>query len=118
MPRGDRTGPMGQGPRTGRGLGYCSGSETPGYANSGPGLGFGMGGGGGRGMGGGRGRRNMFFATGLPGWLRFGPFGAPSHTPDPAAEKQALKNQADALQSQLDLIRKRLEDIEAGPSEN
>ncbi|NPA39927.1 MAG: DUF5320 domain-containing protein, partial [Thermodesulfobacteria bacterium] len=25
MPWGDRTGPLGMGPRTGRGLGYCSG---------------------------------------------------------------------------------------------
>jgi len=25
MPSGDRTGPAGQGPRTGRGLGYCNG---------------------------------------------------------------------------------------------
>ncbi|HHY81012.1 MAG TPA: DUF5320 domain-containing protein, partial [Thermoanaerobacter sp.] len=30
MPRGDGTGPMGLGPRTGRGLGYCSGYNVPG----------------------------------------------------------------------------------------
>jgi len=29
-------------------------------------------------------------------------------------EKEALKNQAESLQSELDLIRKRLEDIEEG----
>ncbi|MBN1540207.1 MAG: DUF5320 domain-containing protein [Candidatus Thermoplasmatota archaeon] len=33
MPRGDRTGPWGQGPLTGRGAGYCSGSGAPGYRN-------------------------------------------------------------------------------------
>ncbi len=33
MPRGDGTGPAGQGSQTGRGAGYCSGSDTPGYAN-------------------------------------------------------------------------------------
>ncbi|MDD3800944.1 MAG: DUF5320 domain-containing protein [Desulfuromonas sp.] len=33
MPRGDRTGPQGMGSRTGRGLGYCSGSNAPGYAS-------------------------------------------------------------------------------------
>ncbi|MFW5690579.1 MAG: DUF5320 domain-containing protein [Planctomycetota bacterium] len=38
MPAGDRTGPMGQGPMTGRGAGFCAGSGVPGYANR-PGLG-------------------------------------------------------------------------------
>lgn len=43
MPRGDGTGPMGYGPMTGRGLGYCSGSEVPGYATGwGPGFGRGF----------------------------------------------------------------------------
>ncbi|MFN2267242.1 MAG: DUF5320 domain-containing protein, partial [Desulfonatronovibrio sp.] len=31
MPGGDRTGPLGQGPRTGRAQGFCSGSKTPGF---------------------------------------------------------------------------------------
>jgi len=35
MPRGDRTGPRGKGPKTGRGLGYCSGSKSPGYSQEG-----------------------------------------------------------------------------------
>lgn len=57
MPGGDRTGPWGRGPRTGRALGYCSGNEVPGYAHPdgarwpmrtarggrGPGFGRGMG---------------------------------------------------------------------------
>jgi len=33
MPRGDRTGPSGQGPMTGRGAGLCGGYATPGFAN-------------------------------------------------------------------------------------
>ncbi len=33
MPRGDRTGPEGLGPLTGRAAGYCSGSGKPGYAS-------------------------------------------------------------------------------------
>ncbi|MFO7677006.1 MAG: DUF5320 domain-containing protein [Thermoplasmatota archaeon] len=33
MPRGDRTGPWGLGPRTGRAAGYCEGYNIPGYAN-------------------------------------------------------------------------------------
>lgn len=60
MPAGDRTGPWGMGPRTGRGFGYCSGFQAPGFMYPGPGLGygrgFGFGRGFGRGMGFGRGR--------------------------------------------------------------
>jgi len=58
----------------------------------------------------------MLYATGMPGWMRFGAYGAPYpvpyQKPDPELEKQALKSQADALQSELDLIKKRLSDIE------
>jgi len=54
MPRGDRTGSMGQGPVTGRGLGFCAGFDSPGYTK-GAGGGMGRGYGFGRGMGGGRG---------------------------------------------------------------
>ena len=106
MPGGDGTGPLGEGAMSGRAAGTCAGFGMPGSANPAPGRGFGMGFGrgrgfGGRGGGGGRGWRNMFFATGLPGWMRFG-------------GKQALKTQAEALQSELDFIKKRLEDIEGG----
>ncbi len=38
----------------------------------------------------------MFFATGLPGWMRSG-------------DQQALKTRVEALQSELDFIKKRLE---------
>jgi len=115
MPRGDGTGPMGMGPMSGRGLGYCVGFETPGYANPAPRRGFGVGFGRGRGFGGGgRGRRNMFYATGLPGWMRFGGNAAQYQKADPGFEKQMLKNQADALQSELDVIKKRLSEIESG----
>ena len=119
MPGGDRTGPMGMGAMTGRAVGYCAGSGAPGYANLVPGRGSGMGFGRGRGA---RGWRNMFYATGLPGWMRFGgnaaPHGnpAPYQKPDPEMEKQALENQAEALQSELDLIKKRLGEMEARPT--
>ena len=33
MPAGDKTGPMGQGPRSGRGRGLCSGNSAPGYTD-------------------------------------------------------------------------------------
>lgn len=114
------------GSMTGRGAGYCAGSGMPGYSNSAPGRGFGVGFGGGgsvsgRGFGGGRrGRRNMFYATGLPGWMRYGgnvpEYGYPAsyQEPDPEMEKRSLKSQADALQSEIDFINKRLSEMEAG----
>ena len=45
MPRGDRTGPWGAGPMTGRAAGYCAGYSVPGYMNpvGGYGRGFGRG---------------------------------------------------------------------------
>jgi hypothetical protein len=63
MPGGDRTGPWGLGPRTGRAAGFCAGYGMPGYMNPIPGRGFcGWGGGGfGRGMGWGRGFRHRWF---------------------------------------------------------
>lgn len=121
MPRGDRTGPMGMGAMTGRAAGYCTGYGMPGYANFIPGRGFGMGFGRGRGAwGGGRGWRNMFYATGQPGWMRFGGYPVfygyptPYQKPDPELEKQMLKDQAEALQSELDFIKKRLSEVETG----
>ncbi len=35
MPGGDRTGPWGEGPRTGRKAGFCSGYKMPGFMNRG-----------------------------------------------------------------------------------
>ena len=55
MPRGDQTGPQGQGPMTGRGLGHCIGSDQAGYQYGGPGRGYSPGYGRGIGWGGGRG---------------------------------------------------------------
>jgi len=132
MPGGDRTGPRGMGPMTGRGLGYCAGADAPGYVNPAPGLGLGRGwwGGGGRGRGrggGGRGWRNWYYATGLPGWARYGsppawgygyapawgygPYGQPM--PE-TQETELLKQQAEALKRELDAIAQRLEELEKG----
>jgi hypothetical protein len=98
----------------------------PGYANAFPGGGFGRGFRGGRKVQpvGGvnqRGRRRQFNATGLPGWMRFcrgyPAFGIPAAQyaqPNPEWEKQALKTQADLLQSELDAIKKRLSEIDTG----
>lgn len=111
MPRGDRTGPRGAGPMTGRGAGYCAGYDVPGYANP-----FG-----GRflGRGGGRGWRNMYYATGLPGWYRAGyapawqaPVGSAYPPAAPLDEVTILKQQAQALSDQLAAINQRLKELE------
>ena len=44
MPRGDRTGPMGSGPMTGRRMGHCAGYTGPGFMSPEPGYRFGRGG--------------------------------------------------------------------------
>jgi hypothetical protein len=54
----------------------------------------------------------MFHATGLPGWARFGGYGAPDQNPDPEMEQQLLKRQAEGLQSELEMVRKRLAEVE------
>jgi len=43
MPRGDGTGPNGQGSMTGRGMGFCAGFNAPGFMNGGFGRGRGLG---------------------------------------------------------------------------
>jgi hypothetical protein len=113
---------------TGRTAGYCAGFAMPGYANPIAGRGFGMGFGGGRsfwgrGLGAGRGRRNWYYSTGLPGWMRAGAgypaFGAGSfHVPAAPAftreeEVEALQGQAEWLEEQLGSIRKRIEELSA-----
>ena len=100
MPRGDGTGPMGVGPMSGRGMGFCAGFQAPGYAN--PAYGYRCGGGRGRGF------RNRFFATGQPFGQRFG-----AYVPyEPADQKSFLQNQATALENELKQIRDRLSKIE------
>jgi len=98
MSGGDRTGPLGAGPRSGRGRGFCNGYDQPGFANLSQGyrgwFGFGRG-------GAGRGWRHRYFATGVPGW-------AGTATEQETAE---LKAQADWLKAQLDAIQKRIDEI-------
>jgi len=123
MPGGDRTGPLGMGPMTGRAAGYCAGYPAPGFANLPGGRGFG--GGGGRG---GRGRRNRFYATGLTGWQwaaagmpAFGgaPVAAAAQAepvaPSAAGSKQeldVLRQQAEIMEQQMKQLRERIERLE------
>lgn len=98
MPRGDRTGPNGMGPMTGRAAGFCAGSDRPGYAAGGAG-GFGYGRGGG---GYGRGFRHRFNATGVPFRQGFGGWGA---APYPAAPVQyTLEQELDMRRREVDLM--------------
>jgi len=139
MPGGDRTGPMGMGSMTGRAAGYCAGYPVPGFMNPMGGRGFGGGGwgrgfgGGGWGRGGGRGWRHRYYATGVPGWAGAGwgaaPFwGAPAAgyapwggaaAPTRDVELEALKAQAEYLETSLEEIRKRVQELKAeeAPSE-
>jgi hypothetical protein len=126
MPRGDRTGPAGMGPMSGRAAGYCAGYGVPGYANpmfaAGP-SGAGPWGAGRRGGGGGRGHRHMFWATGMPGWQReavgfpggypFVPQGpAPYYGPTPEEELAGLRNQLKFMEEGLEQTRERIHELE------
>jgi len=74
MPALDRTGPLGQGERTGRGQGPCNSNDRPGYQPAGyygnptRGLGRGLGPGGRRKTGGGRGRPRAAGPFSWPGF--------------------------------------------------
>ena len=108
MPRGDRTGPNGMGPKTGWGLGFCAGDEEPGYANPVYGLG-GRGGRGrraGRGAGRGWGARNG--PSNYPGWRGAAP-AAPVMSK--ADEISWLESQAQGLKASLEQLQKRLDTL-------
>lgn len=123
MPRGDGTGPWGQGSMTGRGLGYCAGYSTPGYTK-GPGMGLGRGWGRGGWFGIGKGlawRRGG--GRGLSGfWGYRAPFYLPSTMPPPITsgnqlnmleqEKQFLKSEMERIKNILGDISKRIEELE------
>jgi hypothetical protein len=125
MPAGDRTGPWGLGPRTGRGFGFCSGYQAPGSMVAGPGFGRGYGRGlglgrscgRGGGFGRGRGFRNPWMAP-FSGYLYppVHPYGPPAGgaSVPPGEEASFLAEQAGYLEEELGLIRKRLNELEAG----
>lgn len=142
MPRGDRTGPWGQGPMTGRGMGYCAGYAVPGYANPGFGTGMGYGRGFGYGMGAGRRMgygRGMGFGRAF-GWrgpwrgrgrgMGFGwgygyrnamvpppyAYGAMPWGYEPPAE--SLDDEERFLKDELESIKERLQEIEDARKRN
>lgn len=109
MPRGDRTGPSGQGPGSGRAFGYCYGFDSPGYTK-GPGRGMGMGYGFGRGMGRGRGfGRGWGYSAPYQGYTPGSPAVSQMSKED---EIRFLKSDADALKRSQKDIEKRLGELE------
>lgn len=118
MPLGDRTGPWGLGPMTGRAAGYCAGYAVPGYMNPIPGRGLRRGGWGrgwGRGFGRGRGWGRGFGWGPLPWGVPYVPAYGPAYSASyrPEDEVAALRDQAKYLEEALQDIRKRIEEIEA-----
>jgi len=126
MPGGDHTGPLGQGPQTGRAAGYCAGYDMPGYMNPIPGRGYwgwGRGRGGGWG-GGGRGWRHCFYATSLTGWQRaalgwWRPYPVPFDAPLITRERELAWLQASLrhLEAMAQDLRRRISDLQAEPTE-
>jgi hypothetical protein len=127
MPGGDRTGPLGEGPLTGRRAGYCAGNDAPGFTEPwtgrGQGGGFGAGRGGGFGSGGGFGRgrggawRHGGWRRGFAWpWDRARDPGAPAAiTPQTAVETPDAKpSLLERLAGELADIRARLARLEGG----
>jgi hypothetical protein len=103
MPRGDKSGPLGEGPMTGRGAGFCTGNNQPGFSGGDSAGGrrprfFGLGRGG-RGPGRGRG--------GFPGRVSNAAYVPPVQT-----REELLKQQQRLLESELAQVRKALDGIE------
>ncbi len=110
---GDGTGPLGQGPLTGRGAGYCAGYSTPGYLNRDVGRGgvwrTGV-------RGGGRGNRNFFNTTGLARWQRSADLqtAAPAQ-PGVSREQrlQQMRTRADILKAQMESLNNQIKAVES-----
>ena len=124
MPRGDRTGPRGLGSMTGRGLGYCAGYDTPGFARGGSRMGLGRGWSGGRdfgygrGFGSGRGRGGGYRAPIYTPTYNQYPIGiVPKITPEDQLamlkqEKDFIELEMKGMKSAIDDISKRITDLE------
>ena len=121
MPRGNRTGPDGAGPMTGRGAGYCAGYSVPGYVNPVGGYGRGFGRGRGRGWGRGFGRGQLVYPQPVVVQPAYQPAYQPvaqPHTPE--QEIAALENYQKSLEAEkADLeqemggVKARIEELKA-----
>jgi hypothetical protein len=106
MPYGDGTGPVGKGPVTGRGFGFCQGFDHPGNA-LGPGRGKGRGAGRGFNRGYGQG---FGFRAGYSHYVNYG-FPEPVEY-SPEREKEYLKNRIDSLEKTITSLKKRMNDLD------
>jgi hypothetical protein len=121
MPRGDRTGPWGAGPMTGRGAGYCAGYSVPGYMNPVGGYGRGWGRGRGRGFGRGWGRGRFVYPQPIPVQPVYQtPYQPIAQPQEPEQEIAALENYQKSLEaekSDLDQemggVKARIEELKA-----
>lgn len=121
MPGGDRTGPRGFGSMTGRGLGYCAGYESPGYAKgSGMGRAWGRGRGVGYGRGWGRGYRIPVYRPSIAYAPVHPPYASrivPPINPENQLstlkqEKEYLESEMKGIQNVIDEISKRIVEFE------
>ena len=110
MPGGDRTGPLGLGPRTGREVGYCAGFGVPGYVNPRSGFGRGFGRGWSRGVGRGFWGRDRGFSWRDYNWpdpIYYRGYPQPSKE----EEKAYLENMVKGLEEEIKSIRSRILEI-------
>jgi len=107
MPGGDGTGPMGEGPMTGRAAGPCADNQTLDNLNRTAGFGWGYGAGNGRGFGRGRGG-GRGFQRGRRG-IQGGARGFVATNND--AEMDMLRQQAVQMEATLSTIMKRLDQL-------
>jgi len=108
MPHGDRRGPKGNGPKTGRGLGFCYGNETAGYITmeqDGRGVGYGRG----RGFG----NQHRYGGHGFGGYrsdnYRMGSYSQSDFVG--VSEKTLIENEINILKDQLTALEERLNNI-------
>ena len=127
MPGFNGTGPMGAGPMSGGGRGFCNpagAGYAPAYGRGngyGPGYGRGRGFGAGYGAGYGRGRgygRGFGWRASSPAWgADYGPSYVAPYQMDPSEEMGMLRNEAESMKRGLDDINRRIEELEKGASE-
>ena len=105
MPRGDKSGPMGQGAMTGRAMGYCTGNDVPGYMKERPGLGLARGFRGGRNVGMGRGMRRRWNMRNVAPYQE-------DLAPTKEEERNYLSQQAERLKRTLNEVEQRINELD------
>ena len=113
MPHGDRTGPMGQGSKTGRAMGYCSGSDGPGYMTGAP-VGAGRRSGRGMSRDAGCGASRGFGRRRIPGSGRSGKFAARGEYPGyyyPAPSQTGAESDIDFLEDRIKALKQEFDKL-------